>query len=717
MGKGGITEEYRRVAYGTRAMTEAALRWASEREDAVTSRFDADGTDPTRAPMPPMYASVDAACRQLYRAAKAWEATSDKNKRSKMDIGDVVDIIVANAAFTLYMDGNGKALYAYDYDKGVYTLPDDLVDRYVNAVTGRVITSQKASIIDTISTRRESLVPYSPLPRYKITVGNGVFNLLTREMEDPDPRFVALTRIATDYRPEAVEVDPRLFHGLTFWELCQNFANGEPLRVRLLEEMCLSLVVTKPSNDCFFIVVGDGGDGKSTFFGDMLGTVLGAQSVANLNFDDINADDKMINAEGKKMIYGNDNRDNLVLQSQLARLKLIATNERMTVSRKYLSARAMAVTGIMVQLCNTFPTFPSENAAMARRVVSMRAENSFYSNDSADAHIPHDVRTKAFAEHALACILSLPFRMSYNDVDSALMRDSMDMGDTLGQFIDALEMTSVFDETTLHLPVTHLYAAYQDWRDADGDQSSKGLGARGFMTRITKYLEKYGFRFDPDNRVRPMSGAFAKRYTPEVFGHMANGGNFKDAVGINKTSGVFVRTAEDARRGTRRAAKGKIRPRDDRDCTVYEYLGIERHVENAMTAEERERDAAERAAWPADDGLDAVVSPGNAATLNVAWPNAAVAIRKRDLASLALISSKLAPIAAGEAPVDEMVVISRLDTLSRQFETALPGMGDPSLLAAAHNMDDASTLERSAQVAMDVIAQVASSMKSGEGSR
>ncbi len=37
-----------------------------------------------------------------------------------------------------------------------------------------------------------TLIPYIPLPNFKIVVGNGVFNLITRELEPFDLLIVAL---------------------------------------------------------------------------------------------------------------------------------------------------------------------------------------------------------------------------------------------------------------------------------------------------------------------------------------------------------------------------------------------------------------------------------------------------------------------------------------------------------------------------------------------
>lgn len=616
----------------------------------------------------------------------AYETTGEKPRdRERMSVGQIVRYLISNVAMTVYRNTDGTALYCFDYDTGIYRPASYVIDDYITALTGATSTKKRADVVSTLCGMSDELVPYIEMEPWRIVVGNGIYNLLTGKLEPFTIARVALSRIGTDYHPDAKDTVPAHCNGLTFWQLCHNFADDDPDRIRLLEEMCTAIVVPSPRNIVFFIVMGTGGDGKSTFFGQMLGTVLGQENVASINFTDIDHDDKLVTAEGSRMILGNDNDDNLYLKN-VARIKQLATRERIMLSRKYLSAMPVAMTGISVQLCNTFPSFPSGNAALMRRIVPFHAQHSFVLDGSDDKHIPEDVRRPQFAEHALSCILSLPFRRDFNPVDDELLQDTIDTNDILMQFLAMLgSQTSVLDEDSLVIPMSHLYCAYEDWLEDSGNAGAgtQKLSNRAFTGRIRKYLESYGFRTDEDHKNRRPS-AVKTGYDPSLFGDLVEGAHLKDSIAKCSPTTLWFRTEEEAR-GSTGPKFTKVVPRDDSNCTIYTYLGIDNEVNDEMTDAERREDASwRRSHTVADRDVRKQAEPVDART----WPNASLAVRKRDIGQLERVRDLLDEVAKSGRPITARDA-KNVDTVLHQLHGSLAANTTRGIADMVRRIDDA----------------------------
>ena len=174
------------------------------------------------------------------------------------------------------------------------------LNKYLVAILGSTSRNQVDSLIQTIVSREDELSYYNPLPKYKIAVGNGIFNCLTKELESFTPLYTVVTRIKTNYIENPVQ--PKFADKFTLEGMIGDFANQNPDRIQLLTQIIKSILTGVNTSDVFFIVIGPGGDGKSTMF-NMITNLIGVQNTAYLNFTEISQPDKLLTTLNLSLIH------------------------------------------------------------------------------------------------------------------------------------------------------------------------------------------------------------------------------------------------------------------------------------------------------------------------------------------------------------------------------------------------------------------------------
>lgn len=482
-----------------------------------------------------------------------------------LDVADAAWIILKTAALTVVPSGaTGFALAAYDYDRKVYTLnPNGILQDYLAAIFDSVSRSQLQSLTMTLEGRRDELAVYHALPSYKLAVGNGIFNCITKTLEPSTPNYTILTKINTNYNPNAKE--PDYGDGFTLEKMIDNLANHVQERVSLIKEVVKAILTGRTIKPAVFFVVGRGGDGKSTFFS-LIANILGKENVAYLNMSEIDKPDKLLEIIGKKLILGTDNDIKLYIK-KTASIKTIASHEVMSFTRKYLTAIAAQVTATMVQLCNQFPRFAETGSSMRRRIVPFRAEHSYYEENSENANVDDKyVYDKAFKEYALKYFLECEYHADFNDVDAGMALDSFDNEDTITQFLQDMDDQGVFAKNQRTIPTSHLYAAYCDWLESS-NPGARPLAKRAFTSQLSEPMATFGYKVVNHGAQRVSTMAKSHGYIPDLWGSMKDSGHLKDIMA--KTDNV----SQAFSKADRRIAPRKM-TRDDHVISPEEYFGL-----------------------------------------------------------------------------------------------------------------------------------------------
>lgn len=537
---------------------------------------------------PPEYSSNDEALQAISQAAENAERQAVLDSRSKqgLTIKEAVDIIIKHIALVVVPDESdySKNLAVYDYDRKIYTYSDDLLSEYLVEILGITSQTMMSSLIKTLIAKRRKMALYNPLPSYKVAVGNGIYNFITGELEEATPYYTITTKIQTPYIKGYP--CPEYKDGFSFEKMVDDFANGNKDRRQLLLQMCKSIISGHHSSASLFVILGKGGDGKSTFF-NMLTNVVGRPNVAHVNFSEITQPDKMLETLNKKMMLGLDNDVNLYIK-HTALLKSMASHETITLSRKYMNAISVEFTPVIVQLCNEMPRFAETKDSMRRRIISFKAENSYYANNSQNPEVEKYIKDPNFLKHVLAYILeeeTCPFYSDYNEVDRGVTDETLDSEDMMSQFVDDMINVGFVAETNTYLPLKLLYAAYIDWSHSN-NPGGKPYAMRSFKSKLTDILYDLGYSFDPHGKQYRISVLEDENlFSTQTLNEIKEGREVEDALNSQNQVKCFVR--DHAARRTFKSAK-----RQSHEVSPIEYFNLKSSIQDFIIANDIDYDSA-----------------------------------------------------------------------------------------------------------------------------
>lgn len=459
--------------------------------------------------------------------------------KKKMDVGAAAKIIATTVAVTAVPVPSGHSLAIYDYDTHMYTFnTTTILNDFMVALMDSSSNNSISTMVMTLTGMRHELPLYNPLPKYKMAVGNGIFNCLTGELEPFSPTITVLTKIKTNYIKNARR--PKYRDGFTLEGMIDSLSNGKAERHQLINQICKAILTEHSLKPGLFVILGSGGDGKSTFF-NMIANMIGQENVAYVNFSELSSDDKMAETMNKKLVLGMDNDPKTYLK-RTALLKTIASHEMITLSRKYLNAISVPFTATMVQLCNDFPRIAETGSSMKRRLVPFKAEHSHFEhgteNDNIDTVYVKDQR---FLEYALWYFIDAAYYSDFNDVDRSIALDAFDIEDTLGQFVSEMSHLGVFSDTNKQIPNSHLYAAYLDWMDINNNKDV--FGSKNFSLKIKEHMHNLGYTLGERTEVsRPRAIEDARLYSSKSWVEYEGMANLSKAIENNMPSRLFKLT-------------------------------------------------------------------------------------------------------------------------------------------------------------------------------
>ena len=555
-------------------------KWLDLHHQKVKELYDKSGKQP------PQYKSNKEMYNKVIKETEKCKqkVMMEKQRKVMPDLGiaECSKLIIENCAITAVPSKDGYSLAVYDYDKCIYTFQthtvlNDLIV-LIMGMSSNVIIS---NVVTTLTGMRFEGIPYNPLPKYKIAVGNGIFNCLTQELEEFTPKYTVLTKVKTNYIKNAKK--PKYEDGFSLESMIASLANENVDRIELISQICKAIITGHSLKPALFIILGKGGDGKSTFF-EMLSNIIGKENVAYVNFSELNSPDKMAETINKKLVLGVDNDVKLYLR-KTSLLKTIASHETITLSRKYMNAISVPFTGTMVQLCNDFPRIAETGSSMRRRIVPFRAEYSHYEHGTENANIDNNyINDQTFLEYALWYFLDeekTPYYSDFNDKDIDLAFDAFDEEDVLGQFISDLNTTGFFDAKNKEVPVSHLYAVYQDWMDTNSP-GTKTLSSRSFASQIKEPLRNYGYNRSENNKaVRPNTLQNQGLYTLESFGEYSEGHNIDKAAQKNSSSRTFYLA-------NNKPTQLKVKKRNAQQISAAQYFNIIPSIASDLQLEQKD---------------------------------------------------------------------------------------------------------------------------------
>lgn len=281
----------------------------------------------------------------LYLAGEIWREENKEEKKiskgsrkgeteikiPKPPISTVSKILRQYCHFTFIGYGqitDISKLYFYHFDLGYYVSSNDifkkLLLKFDSRLTGRAYLNEVIDVIRTDTTLRPPLDDFRYIP-----VGNGVFNIETKQLEPFSHRFIIKSKIKTNYNPQAKK--PILGGWFDFDEWLKSIAIGDNEVVTLLWQLMNEAINPNRTRRKMALLVGDGNNGKGTFQA-LLENLIGSENISNLKPDQFGREFYLAQLEGKTCNIGDDISNKYL--DEVSDLMSVVSGDRIQVNRK-----------------------------------------------------------------------------------------------------------------------------------------------------------------------------------------------------------------------------------------------------------------------------------------------------------------------------------------------------------------------------------------------
>ena len=316
---------------------------------------------------------------------------------------------------------------------------------------------------------------------YILNVKNGLLNLYTKELLPHTPSFVSLIQYPVVYDPEAEA---------PVWKACvEDWMSGpEQLeKTRLLQQFCGYILSSEMLYDKALFMVGDGGNGKSTFI-DTIAMVIGPEATSHIDLEDLYSQFGMDGLIGKRLniieeVSGNYYQSN--------KLKKLISGEPIDINIKYKPQFKLKTQAKFVFSVNLMPRVDDTSTATERRMCAVQFLNNYRKNPN-------------FKLRSSVGLLA----QELSGILNWMIDGAIDLAKN-GKFIITNEQTRMLDEyreenssvegflsqcivldSDSEINVPTLYSEYKRWSQSDGGRKIKA------NITFTKEVKAYGAKDD-----------------------------------------------------------------------------------------------------------------------------------------------------------------------------------------------------------------------------
>ena len=262
------------------------------------------------------------------------------------------------------------------YDKGVYRMVSDqqMSDMVLNALYEDLLWGYrtKKHVADKVACLL-SIIPDLKISDDKgllLNVRNGILNMKTRELAPHNPNFVSLVQHPVDFDPNAE---------CPVWRECvASWMSGDEMidKTRMLKQYSGYTLSSSMQFDRALFMVGDGGNGKSTFI-DTIAMVIGPDATSHIDLESLYSTFGMHGLIGKRLniieeVSGNYYQSN--------KLKKLISGEQVTIDIKYKPQFTFRPQAKFVFSVNLLPRVDDVSTATERRICAVQFLNNYRKN-------------------------------------------------------------------------------------------------------------------------------------------------------------------------------------------------------------------------------------------------------------------------------------------------------------------------------------------------
>lgn len=377
----------------------------------------------------------------------------------------------------------------YDLDDGIYKYNVTNIQKLIIAVERSTSIKQRRETMEYL--RLEAQRKHPSDDSNLIIVGNGVFNKKTKKLEPYNPRYIFTSKISTNYNPQAQEPD---FKGwsLSSWfkDIAENDKDKETL---LWQSLACSINPNLTPDVAIFLVDnGQGRTGKSTFER-LLENLVGIDNHAPLKLKEFEEDFKLANAQGVKLIIGDDNNPNDYNKTS-ENFKRVATGETVLINPKGQPPFSTQFNCFIVQSMNGLPRFKDDSDALLRRIKIIKF-NHQYNDKTANKDIKEKyIKDKRLLEWILSKVIIMDFDFMTDTEESRQeIKELKIANDPVAYYVNE----HIDELKSQRLPTVFLFKHFQ--ATSDYENNPQKMKQQTFTRRLKPLLESKGYIYSKKN--------------------------------------------------------------------------------------------------------------------------------------------------------------------------------------------------------------------------
>lgn len=320
----------------------------------------------------------------------------------------------------------------------------------------------------------------------KIAVNNGIFNFKTKELEPFNPGYVFLAKSKVDYNPMAHNVVLHNDDDGTDWDVeswVQSLSD-DPEVVELLWQVLAATVrpfVSWNKVALFYSELGN--NGKGTFC-ELVRNLSGRGTYISIPISNFGQRFALENLVGKNTIICDENDVGSFLD-KASNFKAIATNDVVSIDRKFKAPIDYRFCGFQIQCINEMLRFKDKSNSLYRRLLVIPFTKCFTGCER--TYIKKDyLARKEVLEYVLFKVLNMDFyALSEPFACKNALAEYKVYNDPVRQCLEEVLEQTVWDL----LPFTFLYDCYKSWFKKN---MPNGLveGRNTFINAVIRYIDE-----------------------------------------------------------------------------------------------------------------------------------------------------------------------------------------------------------------------------------
>ena len=381
----------------------------------------------------------------------------------------------------------------YNYKNGVYVEMSDqeVSDMVLNGLYDDMLWGYrtKKNVSDKVACLL-SIIPLLVISNdggYIANVRNGLLDIYTKVLRPHNPNYVSLIQYPVDYDPNAV---------CPVWDACvKDWMSGPEVdeKITLIKQFCGYCLSSSMLYDRALFMVGDGGNGKSTFI-DTIAMVIGTKATSHIDLESLYGAFGMHGLIGKRLniieeVHGNYYQSN--------KLKKLISGEQVTIDIKYKPQFTFRPQAKFVFSVNLLPRVDDTSTATERRICAVHFRNNYRKNPNFRLR-----SSVGLLAQELSGILNWMIEGAIDLADKHNFIVTKEQTEMLNEYREEnssvegfLSQCVVLDpDSSIETPT--LYSEYKNWCISDGGRKAKA------NITFTKEVKAYGakddrFSFEP----------------------------------------------------------------------------------------------------------------------------------------------------------------------------------------------------------------------------